>query len=284
MLRLTAWRLSNVSHDKQASLEQWLANLPPVGEHLLDWTIRLAGESSENGAKIPMSSEPTIPKITGFLTERPAVSTIKGYRSMLSSVFKFCLLEISTSPILKDLTRSFEISAPRPVHRSLSWDLDKVLEYLSGPPFEPVADASFHNKTRKALFLRAMATAKRVVELQALSFSVSHRGDDLVLHYDPFFLTRTESVSNPLPRSVIVQSLMDFVGNLPERDLCPVRAVRYLRQATRSVEFTPSRLLVSPSDHTRSMSKNAMSFSFANWSLRAGLCHLRFHRETMTLV
>ena len=109
-----------------------------------------------------------------------------------------------------------------------------------------------------------MATAKRVVELKALSFSVSHRGDDLVLHYDPFFLTRKESVSNPLPRSVIVQSLMDFVGDLPERDLCPVRAVQYLRQATRSVEFTPSRLLVSPSDHTRSVSKNAMSFSFAN--------------------
>ena len=153
------------------------------------------------------SSEPTIPKIAEFLTflfrtEKAAVSTIKGYRSMLSSVFKFCLLEISTSPILKDLTRSCEISAPRPVHRSPSWDLDKVLEYLSGPPFELLADASFRNKTRKALFLLAMATAKRVGELQALSFSVSHRGDDLVLHYDPFFLGRTESVSNLLPRSV----------------------------------------------------------------------------------
>ena len=114
------------------------------------------------------------------------------------------------------------------------------------------------------MFLRAMATAKRVVELQALSFSVSHRGDDLVLHYDPFFLTRTESVSNLLPRSVIVQSLVDFVGDLPERVLCPVSTVRYLRRAAHSVEFTPSRLFVSPSDPTRSMSKNAMSFSFAN--------------------
>ena len=215
------------------------------------------------------SSEPTIPKIAEFLTflfrtEKAAVSTIKGYRSMLSSVFKFSLLEILTSPILKDLTCSFEISASRPVHRSPSWDLDKVLEYLSGPPFEPLADASFRNKTRKALFLLAMATAKRVGELQALSFSVSHRGDDLVLHYDPFFLARTESVSNPLPRSVIVQSLVDFVGDLPERVLCPVRTVRYLRRAAFSVEFTPSRLFVSPSDPTRSMSKNAMSFSFAN--------------------
>ena len=211
------------------------------------------------------SSEPTIPKIAEFLTflfktEKAAVSTIRGYRSMLSSVYKFCLPEISTSPILKDLTRSFEISAPRPVHQSPSWDLDKVLEYLSGPPFEPLADASFRNKTRKALFLLAMATAKRVGELQALSFSVSHRGDDLVLHYDPFFLAKTESVSNPLPRSVIVQSLEDFVGDLPERVLCPVRAVRYLRRAARSPGFTPNRLFVSPSDPKRSMSKNAMSF------------------------
>ena len=101
------------------------------------------------------------------------MSTIKGYRAMLSSVFKFCLPEISTSPILKDLVRSFEISAPRPLHQLPSWDLDKVLEYLSGPPFEPLADASFRNKTRKAPFLVAMATAKRVGELQALSFSFS---------------------------------------------------------------------------------------------------------------
>ena len=75
-----------------------------------------------------------------------------------------------------------------------------------------------------------------------------------------FFLAKTESVSNPLPRSVIVQSLADFVGDLPERVLCPVRAICYLRRAVRSVEFTPSTLFVSPSDPTRHMSKNALSF------------------------
>ena len=36
MLRLTAWRLSSDSPVKQASLKQWLANLPSVGENLLD--------------------------------------------------------------------------------------------------------------------------------------------------------------------------------------------------------------------------------------------------------
>ena len=179
---------------------------------------------------------------------------------MLSSVFKFCLPKISSSPILKDLVHSFEISAPRPLHHTPPWDLHKILEYLSGPPFEPLAEASFQNKTRKALFLLAMATANRIGELQAVSFSVSYRGDDLVLHYDPFFLTKTESVSNPLPRSVIVQSLAYFVGDLSGWVLCPVWAIRYLRRAVRSVEFTTSTLFVSPSDPTRHMSKNAMSF------------------------
>ena len=65
------------------------------------------------------------------------MSTIKDYRAVLSSVFKFCLLEILSSHILKDLVRSFEISAHRPLHHSPPWDLDKCLRYLSGPLFEP---------------------------------------------------------------------------------------------------------------------------------------------------
>ena len=85
------------------------------------------------------SSSPSIAKIAEFFTymfkrKGAALSTIKGYRAMLSAVFKFPLPEISTSPILKDLIRSFEISAPRPLFPPPPWDLDKVLQFLSGPP------------------------------------------------------------------------------------------------------------------------------------------------------
>ena len=211
------------------------------------------------------SSSPSISKIAEFLTslfkrKGAALSTIKGYRAMLSAVFKFPLPEISTSPILKDLIRSFEISAPRPLFSPPPWDLDKVLQYLSGPPFEPLARASFLDKTKKALFLLAMATAKRVSELQALSFSVSFQGEDLVSYYDPFFRAKTESAANPLPRSVIVPSLLDFAGDLPERVQCPVRAIKFLRKAARSASYIPSRLFVSPRNPERAMSKNAISF------------------------
>ena len=205
------------------------------------------------------SSSPSIAKIAEFLTymfkcKGAALSTIKGYRAMLSAVFKFPLPEISTSPILKDLIRSFEISAPRPLFPPPPWDLDKVLQYLSGPPFEPLVRASFLNKTKKALFLLAMATAKRVSELQALSFSVSFQGEDLVLYYDPFFRAKTESAANPLSRSVIVPSLADFAGDLPERVQCPVRAIKFLRKAARSASYIPSRLFVSPRNMERAMS------------------------------
>ena len=113
---------------------------------------------------------------------------------MLSAVFKFPVPEISTSPILKDLIRSFEISSTRPLFPPPPWDLDKVLEYLSGPPFEPLAKASFLDKTKKALFLLAMATAKRVLELQALSFSVSFQGEDL-----SYIMIRSSVLRRSLP-------------------------------------------------------------------------------------
>ena len=266
MLRLTAWRLSSCSPSRPVSLLRWLDNffsrrLSTCLNYQARWgTYRKWCKDFHH-----RSSSPSIAKIADFLTymfknKGAALSTIKGYRAMLAAVFKFPLPEISSSPVLKDLVRSFEISAPRPIFPPPPWDLDKVLEFLSGPPFEPLARASFLNKTKKALFLLAMATAKRVSELQALSFSVSFQDEDLVLYYDPFFRAKMESVINPLPRSVVVPSLSDFAGDLPERLHCPVRAVKYLRKAARSASFIPPRLFVSPKNPKRSMSKNAMSF------------------------
>ena len=44
-----------------------------------------------------------------------------------------------------------------------------MLEYLRSPVFEPLSLSSLRNLTRKTLSLVALATAKRVGELQALS-------------------------------------------------------------------------------------------------------------------
>ena len=145
MLRLTAWRLRRFAG--QAGFSVSVAGQLALCRRKstrLNYQSRWRKFRQRCRVFHRRSSEPTIPKVAEFLTflfrtEKAAVSTIKGYRALLSSVFKFRLPEVSSSSILKDLVHSFEISAPRPLHRTPPWDLDKVLEYLSSPPFEPLA-------------------------------------------------------------------------------------------------------------------------------------------------
>ena len=109
---------------------------------------------------------------------------------MLSAVFRSVLLEISTSPVLHDLLRSFRVEAPARSITPPSWDLLKVLEYLKSPVFEPLQQSSLRDLTRKTLFLVALASAKRVSELQALSRIVSFSSSAAAVPYVPEFLAK----------------------------------------------------------------------------------------------
>ena len=105
----------------------------------------------------------------------------------------------------------------------------------------------------------ALATAKRVGELQALSCRVVSHGPDMSLAYLQEFVAKTESKRYPLPRSFLVRSLEEFVGDLPEECLsCPVWAVRTYLAVTSSVVPRPCSLLVSPRHPTHPLSKNAL--------------------------
>ena len=131
---------------------------------------------------------------------------------MLSAVFRTVLPEISSSSVLQDLIRSFKVEAPSRGVRPPSWDLLRVLTYLHSPAFEPLHQSSLRDLSRKTLFLLALATAKRVGELQALSWSVSFSASAAGISYVPEFLAKTESAVRPLPRSFSVPSLGGFCG------------------------------------------------------------------------
>ena len=189
------------------------------------------------------------------------MSSTLGYRSMLSSVFRFKLPEISSSVVLHDFLRSFKVEAPvRPV-RPPSWDLDAVLCYLSSSTFEPLFSASLRSLTKKVLFLVSLAMAKRVGELQAVSCHVSFASSDACLSYVPEFLAKTESSSNLLPRSFLVKSLSDFAAGLAnDLLLCPVRTLRLYLHRTSSLPRRPHHLFVLPRSTSRPMSKNGISY------------------------
>ena len=156
---------------------------------------------------------------------------------MLSTVFLTALPSIASDPVLRDLIRSFWVEAPRLLHPP-AWDLSLVLCCLTSPLFEPLHLCSLRNLTTKVLFLVALATAKRVGELQVISRTVSLVNSDAFLSYVPEFVTMTESFSNPLPRSFLVKSLSDFAAGLEEDLLlCPVRAPHLPSQDTLSLLF-----------------------------------------------
>ena len=77
-------------------------------------------------------SRPTLAKVADFLywlryTRGLSVSSLLGYRSVLSAVFPFHLPSLSSDPVIRDLLRSFRLSSAERVLRPPAWDLSKVL-------------------------------------------------------------------------------------------------------------------------------------------------------------
>ena len=100
----------------------------------------------------PVSAPLTV--IGGFLIylfseKKYQISTIKGYRSMISNTLN------GSNPVLSELIRSFELQ--RPVQRSLTskWDLSWVLVCLQKAPYELLHKAKLH-VTLKTAFLLAL--------------------------------------------------------------------------------------------------------------------------------
>ena len=119
------------------------------------WPLHLAPDPLQGGG---------FPLVAPLCTECLSVSSIKGYRSMLSVVFHFQLPALSSHPVLRDLLHSLRVSAPScPLHPP-SWDLAKVLRFLLSNAFEPLREAPLRALTKKVLCLLALATAKRVGE------------------------------------------------------------------------------------------------------------------------
>ena len=82
----------------------------------------------------------------------------------------------------------------------------------------------------------------------------------MVLTYLLEFVAKTDSPTNPLPREFVISSLSAAVGSDDEeRLLCPVRALRWYLQRTRSVS-RPRPLFLSVRDPDRPLSKAAVSF------------------------
>ena len=189
------------------------------------------------------------------------VSSLLGYRSVLSAVFRFHLPSLSSGPVIRDLLSSFRLSSAERVLRPPAWDLSMVLTYFVSPALEPLSQASFHALMLTPLFLLALATAKRVGELQALSSIVTFVAGVACLSSIPQFVAKSESLTRSIPRSFLVTSLADFAAGLTtDLLLCPIWVLCLYLLRARSLSPGRHRLFVSPRRPSRAMSTNAVSF------------------------
>lgn len=197
---------------------------------------------------------PSIQNITEFLAflfvdKELAVSTIKGYRAMLSHTLSFRgIKDVGSNHVISDLIRSFELA--RPVTRSLTpkWDLSCVLWSLTKAPYEPLAKASLSHLTWKTVFLLTMASAKRRSEIHALSIEDNHirfnADDSVTLLCQTGFLAKTQ-LPSVAPKPFTIPSLSrDLSRSDPDRTLCPVRALKFYLDKVKTSRGSRKRLFI----------------------------------------
>ena len=123
------------------------------------------------------------------------------------------VLCVTSGPGQHDLVRSFWIEAPfgRSVLRhGISL---RCSSFLTHPVLHRSTE-SLRHLAKRVLFFMALAIAKRVGGVQAVSGTVSFVRHDASLSSVPEFVTKTVFFSNSLPHSFLVASWSDFATGL----------------------------------------------------------------------
>ena len=176
----------------------------------------------------------TVPVVVNFLIHLRhdkglSVSAVKGYSSALNSVLALKGRDLASSREITMLLRSFSRSVDPVELRPPAWDISLVLQSLTGAPYEPLRTCDECFLAQKTLFLLALASAKRIGELHALLYRVSHsRGwGEVSFSFVPGFVAKTQDPSSLAPRfeGFSVPALPNMRNNRNGRLLCPVRAV-----------------------------------------------------------
>lgn len=213
-----------------------------------------------------------IPLILSFLQEGLAkglsTNTLKRQTAAISSILGAGSgTSIATHPHVKRFLRGVSLLNPPSIHRFPTWDLNKVLDALMHPPFEPLNSVPVRILSFKVLFLVAITSARRVSELSALSvhprLCIVHK-DRVVLRLDPSFIPK---VNTPFHRAqeLILPNFCPNPTHPTERlfhKLDVRRAVRIYRKRTSDLRRTESFFVTFGGPN---VGRKASSSSLARW-------------------
>ncbi len=131
--------------------------------------------------------------------------------------------------VVRFLKGAMRLNPPRPLTVP-TWDLPTVLRALKGPPFEPLQSTNLRSLSLKTALLLALASVKRVGDLQALSISpacLEFGPNDSKVVLKPRHGYVPKVLSTPFRAQVITLSALPPSEEDRELSLlCPVRALR----------------------------------------------------------
>ena len=211
----------------------------------------------------------TVPVVVDFLIHLRqdkglSVSAVKGYCSALNSVLALKGRDLAASREITMVLCSFSRSVNPVELRPPAWDISLVLQSLTGAPYEPLRTCEEHFLAQKTLFLLALASAKRIGELHALSYRVSHTRNwgEVSFSFVTGFVAKTQDPSSLAPRfeGFSVQALPNARNNRNGRFLCPVRAVRVYLDRTAPHRPRCERFFVTAGRSKKEIAKTTVSF------------------------
>ena len=174
------------------------------------------------------------------------VSALSGYRAVINSTLKLCTKrDVCNNFYISSQFRSFKHKQQKKDKLMPKWNLNLVLNSLTKPPYEPILKASVKHLSWKTAFLTSFATAARVSELGAISrkkVAHTHNWKSVILETHEKFIAKNQDLTvDANPRKFTIPALYDYAGpDLPDRKLCPVRAIRYYLHKTDQIR-TPEK-------------------------------------------
>ena len=211
----------------------------------------------------------TVPVVVDFLMHLRqdkglSVSAVKGYCSALNSVLALKGQDLAASREITTVLRSFSRSVNPVELRPPAWDVSLVLQSLTGAPYEPLRTCEERFLAQKTLFLLALALAKRIGELHALSYRVSHTRNwgEVSFSFVTGFVAKTQDPSSLAPRfeDFSVPALPNARNNRNGRLLRPVQAVRVYLDRTAPHRSRCERFFVTAGRSKKEIAKTTVSF------------------------
>lgn len=153
---------------------------------------------------------------------RRAYRTVAGYKCAVAEpLYANFGISLETREI-KALLRGVYARHPPPKDGLMpGWCLSDLLEYLRGPPFEPLETARWGALIKKTLVLFLLASGRRISEISEIQRVSCRKGNKVILKWLPLFRAKWESADFH-PEQPSVSRLVPLPGE--DVLLCPVRA------------------------------------------------------------